>query len=355
MENTLEILYNGIKLFDFTYSDKTELKALRHYISTQLSMDPKEIIINYNKTILNSDEKCISALILSQLSKLSSEKIRVKILPQVTLSQINKKIKFFDFNSNNTSHVLEFDIISTKISDFIEQTGKYFLKCLEEFNYKIEKCEFYDNINDESPIFSNTNTYIFDSNVFQKDDIVFYFLLKNSCVNIYADRSVNPTNNESVVEIRKDVPIGNSYIIIIQTYNSYIQELEVYPEMTVLELKKKIEYTMNIAEPYQELIYLVYRLKDGNKLLKDYHIRPRGTVFLRGFYFPLIFSDMFTNDRYVIEVNIAEKVIGVKQDLIAKLNLNYDRFDLYSNGKGLEDERNLIDYNIQRFQNIYIK
>jgi len=126
--------------------------------------------------------------------------------------------------------------------------------------------------------------------------------------------------------------------------------------MTVSELKDLIEHIIGIRKSYQELLYLVYKLNDDKKKLKDYYVRPQGLVFLRGFYFPLIFTDFYQKSvSNIIRINIAEQVSRLKEELIKKLNLNYSEFTLVTNGKEMDENRYLIDYNIQKMQTIYIK
>jgi hypothetical protein len=192
------------------------------------------------------------------------------------------------------------------------------------------------------------------------NEIDFYFLIKNSCVCCYrdnykieVDKEIENKTNE--FEIRKYKPDEN-FKIIIQTYNSNVIELEVNSEMTVEELKNKIENLLKIRKNYQELLYLVYKLKDDKRTLKEYYIRPNGIVFLRGHYFPLIFSYFYNKSlKYILGINIAEQISQIKKDIIFRLKLDYNNFILMSNGKELEDSKYLIEYNIQKLQVIYIK
>ena len=138
------------------------------------------------------------------------------------------------------------------------------------------------------------------------------------------------------MSLRKDVEANQKFKIIIQTYNHIVKELEVFPEMSIGQLKLLIEETFMVKKEYQELLYLVYKLNNDEKQLKDYYIRPKGIIFLRGFYFPQI--------QYI------------KDEIILRLNLEKDfKYQLIFNGKILEDENYLIDYNVQKMQTIYFK
>ena len=47
------------------------------------------------------------------------------------------------------------------------------------------------------------------------------------------------------------------FSVVIQTYNHIVKELEVFPEMTICELKLLMEKNFMIKKEYQELLYLV--------------------------------------------------------------------------------------------------
>ena len=106
---------------------------------------------------------------------------------------------------------------------------------------------------------------------------------------------------------------------------------------------------------YQELFYLVYRLNQDDKQLFKYNIKPKSTIFLRGFYFPIIFSDFYTKKQNYLKINIATKVGELKNELIYKFKIDCDNIDLICNGKILDNDRFLIEYCIQKLQTIYIK
>ena len=159
------------------------------------------------------------------------------------------------------------------------------------------------------------------------------------------------------MSLRKDVEANKKFSIVIQTYNHIVKELEVFPEMTIGELKLLIEKNFMVKKEYQELLYLVYKLNNDDKQLKDYYIRPKGIIFLRGFYFPIIFVDYYEKkNKNVLSINIAEQIQYIRDEIINRLNLEKDfKYQLIFNGKILEDENYLIDYNIQKMQTIYFK
>ena len=280
------------------------------------------------------------------------------------------KFKFSQLENESNFFEISLDINKTTVNDFKSKIFEFFKKLLkEELNMHINSCEFYKD-NNSNLFFNNNNQTL--KTYFPNNDLTFYFLIQEQKINFYKNKpnlqllfpelyeeineeEDNNNNNENIIEIRKNIPNGKTFKVIIQTYAHLIKEIQVYPEMTIGELKEEIERVFKVRKEYQELLYLVYRLNDDNKLVKDYYIRPNGIIFLRGFYFPLLFVDFYQRkNKNLIAVNIAEKVECVKNEILNKLNLQQN-FDLIFNGKVLNDDSYLIDYYVQKMQIIYFR
>ena len=280
------------------------------------------------------------------------------------------KFKFSQLENESNFFEISLDINKTTVNDFKSKIFEFFKNLLkEELNMHINSCEFYKD-NNSNLFFNNNNQTL--KTYFPNNDLTFYFLIQEQKINFYKNKpnlqllfpelyeeineeEDNNNNNENIIEIRKNIPNGKTFKVIIQTYAHLIKEIQVYPEMTIGELKEEIERVFKVRKEYQELLYLVYRLNDDNKLVKDYYIRPNGIIFLRGFYFPLLFVDFYQRkNKNLIAVNIAEKVECVKNEILNKLNLQQN-FDLIFNGKVLNDDSYLIDYYVQKMQIIYFR
>ena len=281
------------------------------------------------------------------------------------------KFKFSQLENESNFFEISLDINKTTVNDFKSKIFEFFKKLLkEELNMHINSCEFYKD-NNSNLFFNNNNQTL--KTYFPNNDLTFYFLIQEQKINFYKNKpnlqllfpelyeeineeeDNNNNNNNNIIEIRKNIPNGKTFKVIIQTYAHLIKEIQVYPEMTIGELKEEIERVFKVRKEYQELLYLVYRLNDDNKLVKDYYIRPNGIIFLRGFYFPLLFVDFYQRkNKNLIAVNIAEKVECVKNEILNKLNLQQN-FDLIFNGKVLNDDSYLIDYYVQKMQIIYFR
>ena len=287
------------------------------------------------------------------------------------------KFKFSQFENEGNFFEIDIDINKTTVNEFKNKIFEFFKNMLqEELNMHITSIEFYKD-NNTNLFFNNSNQTL--KSYFIKEEPLFYFLIQDKKINFYKikpkieclfpelydesnlneidnDNDINNSNNNNnLIEIRKNIPSGKTFKVIIQTYAHLIKEIQIFPEMTIAELKEEIENVFKVRKEYQELLYLVYRLNDDNKLVKDYYIRPNGTIFLRGFYFPLLFVDFYQrNKKNLIAVNIAEKVECVKNEILNKLNLQQN-FDLIFNGKVLNDDSYLIDYYVQKMQTIYFR
>lgn len=392
---TLQIICQTKKLFDFEYDKSTTLIKLREYLSSVYCLFPEEIKLMYdNKTLKEFDDEknpvYISKLVLTKLSSIAGQKIRVRVIPQIVISEIIKKLQFLPLNhTSNIEHEncydYEFNIFS-EIDQFKNDVYVFFNIIMEKFNYKLDHThsQFYISPENDDLFFNikkldedketkklEKSLNFFLKNLYDNsnDKIKFYFLIKNSSVNFYSNQksdvklvqknsSIDKFNNSSDLSnsLRKNISVYQKFKIIIQTYNSIVREIEVYSEMTIQELKLIIEQILGIRKNYQELLYLVYKLNNENKKLKDYYIRPHGIIFLRGFYFPIVFSDFYKKSiQNIIGVNIAERISNIKEQVILRLDLGFTDFNLICNGKELEDEKFLIDYNIQKMQTIYIK
>lgn len=343
--NTLNIKYESKTLCSFPYKENISIKEIKHSLSQKFKLNLEDIILTKNEQQLEDKEK-----------------IDKNSLNNIKLKNIISNFKFYQMGNENNVFDFDFDIINTSISDFQSRVSNFFKEKMGEFNFNISKFEFFNN---NQPFFDMNKTFLshFDK---QYKEPKFYFLLQDCAIHFNSNSNYDPFSCEEQrdsektkerVELRKNVENGKYFKIIIQTYNHLIKEIEVYPEMTIEELKDDIEKIFMVSKEHQELLYLVYKLDDNNKKIKDYYIRPQGIVFLRGYYFPLVFVDYFDKkNKNIISINIAEQVKYIRQKIINKLNLdnNYN-YKLLLNGKTLRDENYLIDFNVQRMQMIYFK
>ena len=348
-KNTIDIIYNKKLLFPYQYTPSNTLKDLKKYISSKFFLDLNDIILLQNASQLTDETMKISSL----LNK--SKKIEMK--------NIISKFKFYQMENESNFFDLNVDIIDTTIDQFQVLVSTFFKQKMDEFNFNISKFEFFD---ENKPFFDTKK--IFHMHFKEKyKEPKFYFLIKDcemhfNSKNFIKEEKDEITNNEIInnekeISLRKNVEAGKTFKIIIQTYNHLIKEVEVYPEMTIDELKNLIEKNFMVSKEHQELLYIVYKLDEDEKMLKDYYIRPNGVVFLRGYYFPLVFVDYFNKkNKNVVSINIAEQIKYIRQKIISLLNLeeNYN-YKLMLNGKTLDDDDYLINSNVQRMQMIYFK
>ena len=363
--NKIDIIYNKKKLFEYPYTSSSTVKDLKKYISDKYFLNLTDIILVQNSLILKDDNTKIISLIKN------SKKIEMKnIISKFKFCQMENESNFFD---------LDIDIIDTTIDQFHNLVSSFFKQKMEEFNFNISQFEFFD---ETKPFFDKNK--IFHTHFKEKyKEPKFYFLIKDCAMHfniknhleekfeeeiqsieeedkneIKEENNKNKiTEEKQEISLRKNVEAGKTFKIIIQTYNHLIKEIEVYPEMTIDTLKDLIEKNFMVSKAHQELLYLIYKLDEDEKMLKDYYIRPNGIVFLRGYYFPLVFVDYFNKkNKNVVSINIAEQIKYIRKKITSLLNLedNYN-YKLMLNGKTLDDNDYLINSNVQRMQMIYFK
>jgi hypothetical protein len=385
---TLEIIYSNTtnslnlskKLLSFQYDEITTVKDLKSFISNQYKINYKKIFFSNNRETLDDDSCLLDKIFITRLSKIGNDSIKslkVRVVPQVNLNEIIIKFNFLPIHSINDSDennfTIKYDLIlnGSKIEDFKKNVIDYFSSKLKELNYFLDDnfgVEFFECPSSEVAIFTNNQedlSEIFD--FMEKDYFTCYFLVRDSSMIFFLNKNTDEqvqidiknkalNENKDFRSLRISPLQGQNFFIILQTYNNSFKELEVNSEMTLNELKNMIELILGIQKNYQELFYLVYKLTDENKKLKNYYIRPNGVLFLRGFFFPIVFTDFYEkSSSCMLGINIAENVKCIKQELVKKLNLQFTDFSLIFNGKELNDSRYLIDYNIQKMQTIYIK
>ena len=356
-KDTIEIIYNKKLLFNYPYTSSSTLKDLKKFISSKYFLDLNDIILFQNASQLKDDN--IQIALLAKKSK------------KIEMKNIISKFKFYQMENESNFFDLDVDLIDTTLEQFHLLVSTFFKQKMEEFNFNISNFEFFD---ENKPFFDNKK--IFHMHFKEKyKEPKFYFLIKDCSLYFNSKNFIKEENNEinnndnnqiinnneikdeKEILLRKNVEAGKTFKIIIQTYNHLIKEIEVYPEMKIDELKNIIEKNFMVSKEHQELLYIIYKLDENEKMLKDYYIRPNGVVFLRGYYFPLVFVDYFNKkNKNVISINIAEQIKYIRKKIISLLNLedNYN-YKLMLNGRTLDDNDYLINSNVQRMQMIYFK
>lgn len=341
-KSEIEIVYNNRPLCSFPYTEKSSIKDLKDFLSKKYSVSVERVSISQPE-----GSKLVDNAIISSLVKKSKKVFLDNIVSDFAFYQLENEENKFDF---------QFDLVATSIDDFENQINKFFNEKMKEMNCQIDGINFLGSTSEAKPFFDKTKSF---SSHFLSNPEKFYFLILGSSINCY--NQIVYKENEEEQDDKKELVLrphaqsGEKFRVYIETYNNERKEVEVFPEMTVGELKEVIEYQFAVRKEYQELIYLVYKLNNEEKTLKDYYIRPNGFIFLRGFYFPLIFVDFYEKkNKNVFSINIAQQVHAIKQELIQRLqldpNLNYK---LLLGGKELDERNYLIDYNVQKMQSIY--
>jgi hypothetical protein len=309
---SINIIYNKKTLCSFPYKPDSSVKDLKELLQKKYFFNLEDIIFSHKDKILDDENAKLKSIVHTSRD--------------ITLKNIISKFKFCQMENEENAFDFNFDIIDTSIDDFQKQISAFFKQKMDEFNFNISKFEFF---NEDKPFFDKNKTFHMHFKEQYKEP-KFYFLIRDCAIHFNSKASIDEKmfNDEidekkedieeeekkELIELRKNVEAGKCFKIIIQTYNHLIKEVEVYPEMTIDTLKNIIEKEFMVSKEHQELLYLVYKLDDNNKQIKDYYIRPNGIIFLRGFYFPLVFVDYFDKkNKNIISINIAEQIKYIRK------------------------------------------
>ena len=103
-----------------------------------------------------------SRISLNENSKAISDDKLVKDFKKIEMKPIEGKFKFCQVDNEENCFDFNYDLITTKIDQFKNESFQFFKKTFEEFNCHLGSFEFYKVISskDLSPIFSLTNPRI---------------------------------------------------------------------------------------------------------------------------------------------------------------------------------------------------
>ena len=362
-KNSFELLYNNKKIIDVEYNSTTTIDLVIKWISEKFKINYKNIKLFYNKKCLNNiQSNLVSSILITQLCQIPNSKTKVQVIPQISLDNVYFKTRFVQIGNEINTFEINADLFS-KFSSVKIEVFNFFQKIFTEFNQKLNSANYLISQDNEIPNDSlNDDKFLFE-NFPYLDEKTFSFLIKHQSICFYSQNSNELKEDSKKIEKLPDVGMfklpkkDESFKIIIQTYNKIIKEIEVYNMMTIDELKDRIQQIFYVSKNYQELIFLFYKLDDDTLKISDYKMKKNSTVYLRGFYFPLIFCDFYTKQKSHIYINIASLISEIIQIIISKFKLDCDinSIQLICNGKILDCEKYLIEYNIQKYQTIYFK
>ena len=224
-------------------------------ISQKLKINNNYIKLFYNKKSL-LEEDLISS-ILPQTTQIPNSKIKIQVIPQISLDIIPFKLKFIQIGNESNTFELCGDIFS-KFSILKIEIFNFFQKIFTQFNQKLNSANYFisqeNEISDESLKDILTFNEIFPFQI----EKTFAFLIKHQSICFYSKFSYSPLNkdlkhSEKIPDVGMFKLPKNDEIfkIIIQTYNKIIKEIEVYNSMTIGQLKDKVQDILNVSKNYK--------------------------------------------------------------------------------------------------------
>ena len=131
----------------------------------------------------------------------------------------------------------------------------------------------------------------------------------------------------------------------VETESDEIIDLYVVPSDKISDIKEQVQEKEGIDRDLQQLFFADENLEDS-QTLQDYNIRSESTLKLRLGERMTIFVKTHTGKLVEFDVISTDTIANIKAKFEAEKGVPADQQHLFFDGKQLEDDKTLEEYNI---------
>ena len=256
---------------------------------------------------------------------------------------------FQHFSSVNYDYFF-FDVIKNKNGSIIRLKNSFSLKFITEYGFQFDLSisqwdtikEIKDKIYKEYKIPSNQQVFFFSNNKLDDDQLSIYDydIINNGLI----FKEDNNNNNRILITIQ-DKKYENFSIL----FEDKIIELSLDPFDTIENLNKIVEKkTGKIISNFDYMLYGKSCICGSNRMIKDYNLSQNNNILnLKKVEF-FVYIRTLAGKTLIIVIDPLNTIGELKEKICDSEGIEPDQQRLIFEGKQLEDNKTLADYNIKK-------
>ena len=254
---------------------------------------------------------------------------------------------FQHFSSGNYDYCV-YDAIKNKNGSIIRLNNSFSLKFITEYGFKFGLAisqwdtikEIKNKIYEKYIIPSNQQVFFFNNNKFDNDQLSIYDydIINNGLI-------FKEDNNNRILIIIQNKKYENFSIL----FEDKIIELSLDPFDTIENLNKIVEKkTGKIISYFDYMLYGKSCVCESNKMIKDYNLSQNNNILnLKKVEF-FVYIRTLAGKTLIIVIDPLNTIGELKEKICDSEGIEPDQQRLIFEGKQLEDNKTLADYNIKK-------